>query len=127
MWRRMRPPPNASATELVGNHFDGLPVFDLYPGYAAALAKGGDMLNYRRYALSKVPENLRAIATPYVSDPAGKDPTIVVMDNRIDAIFGHLPGWFSDRHPNLAGYNVIAAATAKWLAPILREKSGAAK
>ena len=104
-----------------------LPIFDLYPGYAAALAKGGDMLNYRRYALSKVPENLRAIATPYVSDPAGKDPTIVVMDNRIDAIFGHLPGWFSDRHPNLAGYNVIAAATAKWLAPILREKSGAAK
>ena len=100
-----------------------LPVFDIYPAYAAALAKGPDMLNYRRYALSKVPENLRPLATPYITDPAGKDPTIVVMDNRLDAIFGHLPGWFSDRHPNLAGYNVIAAATAKFLAPILHEKA----
>ncbi|MEO6741766.1 MAG: isochorismatase family protein, partial [Chthoniobacteraceae bacterium] len=103
-----------------------LPVFDLYPDYAAALAKGGDMLNYRRYALSKVPEALRPLAVPYVADPAGKDPTIVVMDNRLDAIFGHLPGWFADRHPNLAGYNVIAAATAKYLAPIMRSKKGAA-
>jgi len=99
-----------------------LTLFDLYPLYAAEQAKGTNMLNYRRYALSKVPENLRPLATPYVADPAGKDPTIVVMDNRLDAIFGHLPGWFSDRHPNLAGYNVIASATAKFLAPILRGK-----
>jgi len=104
-----------------------LPLFDIYPLYAAEQAKGTNMLNYRRYALSKVPENLRPLATPYLSDPTGKDPTIVVMDNRLDAIFGHVPGWFSDRHPNLAGYNVIAAATAKWLAPIVREKSGAVK
>ena len=104
-----------------------LTLFDLYPLYAAEQTKGSNMLNYRRYALSKVPENLRPLATPYVSDPAGKDPAIVVMDNRLDAIFGHLPGWFGDRHPNLAGYNVIAAATAKFLTPILREKSGAKK
>jgi hypothetical protein len=78
------------------------------------------MLNYRRYPLANVPENLRAVATPYVSDPTAKEPTIVVMDNRLDAIFGHLPGWFADRHPNLAGYNVIASETAKFLAPILR-------
>ena len=104
-----------------------LPIFDLYPGYASALAKGGDMLNYRRYALAKVPENLRPLATPYVSDPTGKEPAIVVMDNRLDAIFGHLPGWFADRHPNLAGYNVIASETAKFLAPILRKKIGAEK
>ena len=49
------------------------------------------------------------------------------MDNRLDAIFGHLPGGFADRHPNLAGDNVIASETAKFLAPILREKSGAGK
>ena len=97
-----------------------LTLFDIYPRYAAEQAKGSNMLNYRRYALSKVPENLRAIATPYIADPAGKDPTIVVMDNRLDAVFGHLPGWFGDRHPNLAGYNVIASETAKFLAPILR-------
>ncbi|MEN9635928.1 MAG: hypothetical protein RL077_4332 [Verrucomicrobiota bacterium] len=103
-----------------------LPLFDLYPLYATEQAKGLNMLNYRRYALSKVPENLRALATPYIADPRGKDPTIVVMDNRLDAIFGHLPGWFSDRHPNLAGYTVIATATAKFLQPMLREKAGLA-
>ena len=27
-----------------------------------------------------------------------------------------------DRHPNLAGYNVIADETAKYLAELLREK-----
>jgi lysophospholipase L1-like esterase len=32
-----------------------------------------------------------------------------------------LPGWTSDRHPNLAGYNIIADETAKWLAPLIRE------
>ena len=106
---------------------EALTLFNLYPHYAAEQAKGSNMLNYRRYALSKVPENLRPLATPYVADPTGKDPTIVVMDNRLDAIFGHLPGWFADRHPNVAGYNVIASATAKFLAPILREKSSAQK
>jgi lysophospholipase L1-like esterase len=104
-----------------------LTLFDLYPRYAAELARGPNMLSYRRYALAKMPENLRALAMPYISDPAAKDPTIIVMDNHLDAIFGHLPGWFADRHPNLAGYNVIASATAKFLAPIVREKSAAQK
>jgi hypothetical protein len=41
----------------------------------------------------------------------------------LDAHFGNLEGWFSDRHPNLAGYRVIADETAKFLAPIIRERS----
>lgn len=44
------------------------------------------------------------------------------MANELDAIIGHLPGWYSDRHPNLAGYNVIADETAKYLAKLLRDK-----
>jgi lysophospholipase L1-like esterase len=47
---------------------------------------------------------------------------VLVMSNELDGILGHLPGWFSDRHPNLAGYNVIADETAKYLAPLIREK-----
>ena len=97
-----------------------LTLFDIYPPYATALKRGPDMLNYRRYPLSKIPENLRGIAQPYVNTEA--DPKVVVLDNRLDAIFGHLPGWFSDRHPNIAGYNVIAAETAKFLAPVIRER-----
>ena len=68
-----------------------------------------------------VEENLRAFATPYIQ-PEANDPKVVVLDNRLDGIFGHLPGWAGDRHPNLAGYNVIADETAKWLAPVIRQR-----
>ena len=93
---------------------EGLPLFDIHPRYEAELKKGPNMLNYRRFALSRVPEALLPIVQPYVR--AGKDPYVVVLDNRLDAHLGHLPGWFSDRHPNLAGYQVIASETAKFLA-----------
>lgn len=96
-----------------------LPFFDLYPAYAAALKAGPDMLNYRRYPLSKVPADLQPLATPYILP--GKDPAVVVLDNRLDALFGHLPGWFGDRHPNLAGYQVIARETARFLATFLAQ------
>jgi len=44
------------------------------------------------------------------------------MDNRLDAHFADLPGWFGDRHPNLAGYHVIGDETAKYLAPLIRNR-----
>jgi lysophospholipase L1-like esterase/nicotinamidase-related amidase len=96
-----------------------LPLFDIAPRYLAELKNGPHMLNYRRYSLAKVPEALRPLAAPYVQAEAG-DPKIVVLDNRLDGIFGHLTGWYGDRHPNLAGYHVIASETAKWLAPRMR-------
>jgi hypothetical protein len=46
---------------------------------------------------------------------------VTVMDNRLDAHFRDLPGWFGDRHPNLAGYHVIGDETAKSLAPRIRD------
>lgn len=100
-----------------------LTLFDIVPRYSAELKKGPDMLNYRRFSLAKVPENLRPLATPYVM-PEANDPKVIVMDNRLDGLFGHLPGWTGDRHPNLAGYNVIADETAKWLAPVIRSQHG---
>jgi lysophospholipase L1-like esterase len=107
---------NALIAKIAGA--EKLPLFDIAPRYLAELAKGPDMLNYRRYSLAKVPANLRSLATPYIVP--GTDPQVVVLDNRLDAIFGHLPGWFGDRHPNAAGYNVIASETAKFIAPIIR-------
>lgn len=94
-----------------------LDVFDIYPAYAQELKKGGDMLNYRRYALSRIPADLQPLARPFVRQ--GNDPTVVIQDNRLDALLGHLPGWFADRHPNQAGYHVIARETANHLAPLL--------
>jgi lysophospholipase L1-like esterase len=98
-----------------------LTLFDIAPRYLAELKKGPDMLNYRRFPLSKIPENLRAFATPYINP--GTDPQVIVMDNRLDGIFGHLPGWTGDRHPNLAGYNVIADETAKWLGEVIHSQT----
>lgn len=95
-----------------------LPVLDLYTRYSAELAYGQNMLNYRRYAVDKIPETHRSWVQPFV-----KGNSVVVMDNTLDAHFRDLPGWFSDRHPNLAGYHVIGDETAKYLSKLLREKA----
>lgn len=94
-----------------------LEVFDIYPGYAKALEKGFNMLNYRRYPLAKIPEQYHEWLKPRV-----RGDRVEIMDNELDALFGHLPGWYGDRHPNLAGYNVIAVETAKYLTPILKAR-----
>ncbi|QDT05035.1 GDSL-like Lipase/Acylhydrolase [Rubripirellula lacrimiformis] len=96
---------------------EDLELFDIYPRYAEELTKGRNALNYRRYPLDKVPAKYHEMVEPFVY--GGK---VEVMDNELDAILGDLPGWYGDRHPNLAGYNVIADETAKYLAKRLREK-----
>ncbi|MBI1348509.1 SGNH/GDSL hydrolase family protein [bacterium] len=94
-----------------------LPLFDIYPAYAEALKiQGANCLNYRRYPVEKVPAQYQAFVKPYVMSER-----VVVMDNELDGVLGHLPGWYSDRHPNLAGYNVIAVETAKYLTKELRQ------
>lgn len=94
-----------------------LAVFDIYPRYAAELVKGPNMLNYRRYPLEKIPSQYHELVKPFVNG-AG----VEIMANELDAILGDLPGWYGDRHPNLAGYNVIADETAKYLAKLIRER-----
>jgi lysophospholipase L1-like esterase len=94
-----------------------LAVFDIYPRYAAELKKGPNMLNYRRYPLARIPKQYHDLVKPFVNGSG-----VEVMANELDPILGHLPGWYGDRHPNLAGYNVIADETAKYLAKLLREK-----
>jgi lysophospholipase L1-like esterase/nicotinamidase-related amidase len=82
-----------------------LTLFDIAPRYLAELKKNPDGLNYRRFPLSKIPENLRAFATPYIQPEA--EPKVVVLDNRLDGVFGHLPGWAgrpSSEHRGLQCY-----------------------
>lgn len=102
-------------------------LFDIYPRYAAELERGPNMLNYRRFPLSKIPEKYREFVKPFVVAKGSKEPMVEVMDNRLDAHFGSLPGWYGDRHPNLAGYHVIGDETAKFLAPLIRAKLGKTK
>lgn len=94
-----------------------LPLFDVYTRYQAELNHGPNMLNYRRYALDRIPEQHREWVKPFVQGGS-----VVVMDNRLDAHFRDLPGWFGDRHPNLAGYHVIGDETSKFLAKHIRER-----
>ena len=94
-----------------------LTLFDVYTRYRAELTHGPDMLNYRRYPLEKIPERHREWVKPFV-----RGGQVVVMDNRLDAHFRELPGWFGDRHPNLAGYHVIGDESARFLAKLIREK-----
>ena len=75
------------------------------------------MLNYRRYSLAKVPKQFHDLVKPFVNGSS-----VEVMANELDSILGHLPGWYGDRHPNLAGYNVIADETAKYLTRLMRER-----
>jgi len=96
---------------------EGLEVLDVYPAYAKALENGPNMLNYRRYPVKNIPEKYHEWIAPRVQGDR-----LIVMDNEFDAIFGDLPGWYGDRHPNLAGYNVIAVETVKYLLPLLRER-----
>jgi lysophospholipase L1-like esterase len=93
-----------------------LTLFDVYSRYQTELSQGVNMLNYRRYGLDKIPAADRDWVKPFVRGGA-----VVVMDNRLDAHFRDLPGWFSDRHPNLAGYHVIGDETAKFLATRLKK------
>jgi lysophospholipase L1-like esterase len=92
-------------------------LFDIYPRYSAELKRGENMLNYRRFPLEKIPAQYHELVKPFVAEKPEK---VVVMDNQFDAHFANLPGWFSDRHPNLAGYHVIGDETAKFLAPKIR-------
>lgn len=101
---------------------DKLPLFDVYTRYKAELSHGENMLNYRRYTLEKIPEQHRMWVQPFV-----RSNSVVTMDNQLDAHFRNLPGWFGDRHPNLAGYHVIGDETAKYVAKLMKEKKAAAK
>lgn len=92
-----------------------LPLLDSYARYAEELKHGANMLTYRRVALEKVPQRFHLLIRT-----ARHDKQIIVMDNRFDAHLRDVPGWFRDRHPNLAGYHVIGDETAKFLTPLIR-------
>lgn len=100
----------------------GAPYFDFTKRYIAEQKRSGaKALCYRRLALAKIPEKYHEIVKPFTN---GTPPEVVTLDNELDAILADVPGWMNDMHPNLAGYNVIADESAKFLAKLIREKQG---
>lgn len=95
-----------------------LPLLDTHARFAAELKHGPEMLTYRRVKLEKIPAKYRDLLPP--NSVKGGD--VVILDNSLDAHLRQVPGWFADRHPNLAGYHVIADEAAHFLAPLLRQR-----
>jgi lysophospholipase L1-like esterase len=94
-----------------------LTLLDVHVRYAAELKQGENMLNYRRVAVANVPDRFHALL-----GPARIGDSVIALDNRLDAHLNGVPGWFGDRHPNLAGYHVIGDETARFLAPLLKQE-----
>jgi len=96
-----------------------LPLLDQYAPYAAALKNGSNMLSYRRLPLQAIPKKYHALIPP----SAIKRDVVQVMDNLLDAHLAKVPDWFKDRHPNLAGYQVIGAQLAGYLDRRIRKQA----
>ena len=92
-----------------------VPLLDTNARFAAEMKHGPNMLAYHRVSLDKVPAKFHALLPP----ESKKRGYVVVQDNHLDAHLRDVPGWFSDRHPNLAGYHVIGDEAAKFLAPLI--------
>lgn len=95
-----------------------LPLIDQYTPYAGELKNGPNMLSYRRLALKAIPKQYHAL----IPQEAIKGDVVYVMDNLLDVHLARVPDWFKDRHPNLAGYQVIGTQLAGYLTKRIREK-----
>jgi lysophospholipase L1-like esterase len=98
---------------------EGLPLLDTHAQYAEALRRGPDTLNYRAAPLAAIPLKFRRL----LSSGSEFGGTIYILDNTLDVHFQEIPGWFRDRHPNLAGYHVIGNAVAEYLKPLIRMRT----
>ncbi|HYT92308.1 MAG TPA: DUF1080 domain-containing protein, partial [Gemmataceae bacterium] len=94
-----------------------LPLLDTHRRFATELKHDPNMLTYRRVKLDKIPTKYHAL----IPAESVKGGDVVVLDNRLDAHLRNVPGWFGDRHPNLAGYHVIGDEAARFLTPRIRE------
>jgi len=121
--------------EIINEHvravaaIEKLPLLDQYGPYAAELNHGPRMLSYRRLGLGAIPEKHHALIPPELirCEPPTGNPVVYVFDNLLDAHLAQIPGWFQNRHPNPAGYQIIGAQLAEYLARRLRERANALK
>lgn len=98
-----------------------LQVLDVYTPYHKHLESNGlHSLNVRQTYLEEIPEKYHDFLKPHVSfrkgwgnKPAGD--IVSVNGTELDPLFGQYKGWYGDRHPNSAGYHLIALTTVEFL------------
>lgn len=118
-----------SYTKIVNDHIaqiasdENLELFDIYTPYKEKMDEfGKNALTIRFFPLSGIPENYHNLVAPYTRYYAWKDADwLMVQTNEFDALFGHLPNWYQDSHPNATGYRIIADETAKYIIPVLKK------
>lgn len=117
-------------TKIVNDHIakiaaeEKLELFDIYPAYKKGLEEHGkNSMKVRFFPLSGIPKNYHKLVAPYTSYVEWKKTDMVrVNSNELDPLFGNLPDWYKDKHPNLMGYRLIALETAKYILPKLKNK-----
>ena len=80
-------------------------------------------MSVRFFPLSEIPENYHELVAPYTKFYEWKNAKYLrVYTNELDPLFGHLPNWYSDKHPNPTGYRLIARETVNYIMPKLKRK-----
>lgn len=99
-----------------------LELFDIYPAYQEKMKECGEhSMTVRFFPLSEIPENYHELVSSYTKFYEWKDAEWVrVQSNELDPLFGDLPNWYKDKHPNSTGYIFIAHETAKYILPKLK-------
>lgn len=101
---------------------ENLELLDLYSPYRKKMDElGRNSLTMRFFPLSGIPSNYHSLVAPFTNYYAWKKAEwLMVQTNELDPLFGHLPGWYEDSHPNTTGYRLIAEETVRFLLPKLR-------
>ncbi|MCU4157865.1 SGNH/GDSL hydrolase family protein [Carboxylicivirga sp. A043] len=101
-----------------------LDVFDICPAYQRGLEEHGKYsMSVRFFPLSEIPEKYHELVAQYTKYYEWKKADWVrVYTNELDPLFGHLPNWYKDKHPNPTGYRLIARETVKYILPKLKNK-----
>jgi len=101
---------------------EGLELFDIYPAYKKGLEEyGQNSMNVRFFPLSEIPEKYHKLVAPYTKFYSWKNAEYLrVYTSELDPLFGHLPEWYKDKHPNPTGYRLIGRETVNYILPKLR-------
>lgn len=119
---------NESGTQIINGFIkqiakeEELELFDIYPAYQKKMEEFGERsMQIRFISLKDIPENYHDLVAPYTKYYEWKkEEWVRVKTSELDPIFGHLSGWYKDKHPNIMGYRFLADQTARFLIPKLK-------
>ncbi|WP_439130877.1 SGNH/GDSL hydrolase family protein [Polaribacter sp.] len=100
-----------------------LDFFDIYTPYEKMEEKlGENSLRVRFIPLSDLPKRYHQVLKPFTKFVQWKKTDMVRLETKeFDAVFNNIPDWYKDRHPNNAGYRLIAEETVDYLIQLIKK------